>query len=97
MPLTDDDYRKIAQHIAAELKIERHAWWVEPETHAEQHQFLKRWMEREEKRERFWNKVKQTVTGWIVISVIGGLVVMIGMGVTQWIGHLIDMARKGTG
>lgn len=92
---------RLARMVYAELRRDKAAYWIEPETHAEQHAFLREliteWKQRREKEKRradFWRDIKKTVFGWIIISVIGAAVVGVGkLGWLLW--ELFKAAHKG--
>jgi hypothetical protein len=43
------------------------------EEHKDHHDAFAIWIKRQEKREIFWDKVKEQVGGWVVIAIFGGI------------------------
>lgn len=85
MPLSHEDVDRIATLLHQKLRAEREAHWIEPETHAEQHRFLTEWLDDRRRRRQSWQRVKESVLGWLIITVIGGALLAAGTGVYQWL------------
>lgn len=79
------DSKEIAHAIITEMKASGHAFWVDPETHAADHQFMHEWRtELAERRERR-KRIHDRIAGSLILSAIVGLIVLIGAGVMEWI------------
>ena len=43
------------------------------EEHVEHHTFVRQWIEREKRRTEFWDKIKERVGGWAIVSILGSI------------------------
>ena len=59
------------------------------EEHQQEHEVLRRWIQRDVERTEFRNKLKQQVAGWGAITILGG----IGLGAWQAIVYIKDHIR----
>ena len=79
------DPNQLAKAILEEMKAGGHTLWIDPETHAEQHQFISQLIadraERAERRKR----IEERVAGSLVLSLIVGLVTLLGAGSMEWL------------
>ena len=46
---------------------------IDKETHSVHHRFVARRIEREEKRDAMWEKIRAQVTGWSIIVILGSV------------------------
>lgn len=94
MNLSDEDAKKLAEHLVASMRASKQAWWVEPEAHAEHHAWLSRQIAREVKREQLWVKVQMTVLGAVTLAVLGFIGWALGsVGKLVWIEFLKAVGR----
>lgn len=66
-----------------------HKFWVDDELHSQHHEFIKILLEREHRRLDRWDRIREQVTGWALIAILGG----IGTAVYTWIINLKDHAK----
>ena len=75
----------LAKAIVEEMKTQGHAIWIDPEIHANQHEFIAQMIEeRKEKAERR-KRIEEKIAGSLVLSFIVGLLALLGSGVLNWI------------
>ena len=79
--MNEDQIDTIVKGIADKLLFS-----VDAETHARHHQTMDIWMERENKKAIFREKVKAQVGGWAIVSVLGA----IGTGTWHAVQYLRD-------
>lgn len=80
--LTPGDF---AQALIDEMKKSGHAFWIDPETHAEQHAFIAAMIaERKEKIERR-KRVEERIAGSLALSVIVLVISLLGSGVMSYL------------
>jgi hypothetical protein len=76
---------EVADAILAKLKTDRHTFWIDPETHSEQHEFIKTLIdERAEKLARA-KAIQDKIAGSLILSGILLIVGFIGSGVMDYI------------
>lgn len=79
------DPTALAKALVEEMKSHGHAMWIDPETHANQHEFIAEMIsERRERIERR-RRIEEKIAGSLVLSMILGLVALLGSGVLTWI------------
>ena len=79
------DPKAFAQALISEMKQHGHALWIDPETHAEQHQFIAEMIaERRERMERR-KRLEEKIAGSVILSGLLFLVTLIGAGFMQWV------------
>lgn len=68
MPLTDKHIDALAEAVVKKMKEEHHAIWIDPESHAEDHDFIKHLKEREELNAKRWGTFEKSMIGVITIG-----------------------------
>lgn len=82
--MTEDELQFIAARVVEGMK-NHHAIWIDPETHAEQHEFISLlWDERKEKAARR-KAIEDKIAGSLLLSLIVGAVTVMGAGSLQWL------------
>ncbi len=86
------DPSTLADEIVKKLKEDHHAIWLDPETHALQHEFIVVLMqEHEERRQSKLEKdarrkaIEDKVAGSLVLSLILTLLGLLGAGALDWL------------
>lgn len=67
-PFDEEQLEAVAQYIADKLP-----YLIDAETHARHHQVFETWLERENRRAEFREKVRQQVGGWVAISILSAI------------------------
>lgn len=81
--MTDAD--QIAIAIIARLKQDHHTFWIDPEIHSQQHEFIKTLIEERANKLARRKKIEDTVAGSIILSAILVTVGLIGSGALTWL------------
>lgn len=78
--MTENEIDKVASAVCNKLQQQRQQWWVEPETHYNQHKQLAELLtEYKEAKNIFWKTfIGFLITGSLVIMAIGFSVVNLG-------------------
>lgn len=78
--MTENDVDKIASAVCSKIQEHRQSWWVEPETHYNQHKQLGELLdEYKEAKNIFWKSfIGVLITGSLVITAVGFSVVNLG-------------------
>lgn len=77
--------QEIAHAVIEEIKNSEHVFWIDPEVHASQHEFIAELIaERHERKERR-KRIEERIAGSLILSGILTLVGFIGAGFLQWI------------
>lgn len=76
---------ELADAIIRKMKEEHHVFWVDPETHAEQHGFLSLLMkEREEKIARR-KRLEEKIAGSVILSAVLFIIGLLGAGALDYL------------
>ena len=79
------DPKLLAVALVEEMKAHGHALWIDPETHAEQHEFIAQMiLERKERMARR-KRVEEMVAGSLVLSTILVCISLLGAGILVWV------------
>lgn len=78
--MNENDVDKIASAVCNKIQEHRHQWWVEPETHYNQHKQLGELLaEYKEAKNIFWKAfIGFLITGSLVIVAVGASVINLG-------------------
>lgn len=86
-PATADN---IAKAIIDQMKASGHTLWIDPETHAAQHEFIAELIrERKERMERR-RRIEEKIAGSVILSALLLLVGLIGAGALEWLRRIND-------
>lgn len=77
--------KDLAQAIIAEIKDSGHEFWVDPKTHAEQHEFIAEMIKERHERAERRKRIEEKIAGSLVLSLIVGLITLLGAGVLAWV------------
>ncbi len=75
----------LAGAIIEKMKEEHHALWLDPETHAAQHEFLKLMMEERAERIARRKRIEEKIAGSVILSALAFLVTLLGVGFLEWL------------
>ena len=79
------DPNQLAKAILEEMKVGGHTLWIDPETHAEQHQFIAELIaDRKERNERR-KRLEEKVAGSVILSTLLVIVGFVGAGALEWL------------
>ena len=81
--LTDEDIKAIANQLTSYSGLSA-------EEHRMHHETFTVWIERQNRRMEFWDKIQQSVGGYIILTILGGLGIAIYHGMLWAIeqGHI---------
>lgn len=80
-----NDLDQLAEAIVRRLKDQHHAIWLDPETHAAQHEFLKLMMEERAERIARRKRIEEKIAGSVILSAIVFAVGLVGAGVMDYL------------
>lgn len=79
------DTEELATAIVEKMKAERHAMWMDPETHASQHEFIAQMiLERKERAERR-KRIEDRIAGSLILSAVLVIIGFLGAGMMTWL------------
>jgi len=81
IPTADD----IAHSIIAQMKESGHTLWIDPETHATQHEFIAELIEERRERNARRKRIEEKIAGSVILSGLLLLVGLIGAGALEWL------------
>jgi len=83
--MSEINYKELATALAEALKENNHVLWIDPETHAEHHQFVAEELEKKNKADKLIDETKAKMIGWAAIGTGGGIITFIGWAVIRWL------------
>ena len=87
--MADTDPNKIADAILKKLKESHHTFWIDPETHSEQHKFIKALIDERADKLARRKKIEDIIAGSIVLTAILTAVGFLGAGALGWLKGLL--------
>ena len=75
----------LARAIIEEMKESGHALWIDPETHAEQHQFIAELIADRKERNDRRRRIEEKIAGSLILSTLLVVVGFIGAGALEWL------------
>ena len=79
------DPNQLAKAIIHEMKEGGHTLWIDPETHAEQHQFITELIADRKERQERRKRLEEKIAGSMILSGLIVLVGLIGAGALEWL------------
>lgn len=74
----------LAKAIVEEMKAHGHALWLDPEIHADQHEFIAQMIEERKERTARRRRLEEKIAGSVVLSMLAMIVTLLGLGVMEW-------------
>ena len=109
MPLSDEEVRRIAASIAEQMTENKRALWIDPESHYQQHLFIRTLQEHKDvpellefmanhratlmKKEEDLKSLKNRIIGTVVISFVLGVLGLIGSWTLDVIGKISKLLQ----
>lgn len=85
MKISDLTPDEVAEAIIKKLKEDHHTFWIDPEIHSAQHEFIRALIEeRADKLERR-KAIADKIAGSLILSSVLALIGLIGAGSMDWI------------
>ena len=79
------DPNQLAKAILEEMKAGGHTLWIDPETHAEQHQFIAELIADRKERNDRRRRIEEKIAGSLILSTLLVVVGFIGAGALEWL------------
>lgn len=83
--MAQNELDQLADAIVRRLKDQHHAIWIDPETHAAQHEFLKAFMEERAEQAARRKRIEEKIAGSLILSTILVVIGFIGAGAMAWL------------
>ncbi len=83
--MSQNDLDQLADAIVRRLTDQHHVFWIDPETHATQHEFIKMLMKEREDRIARHKRIEEKIAGSIILSAILVVIGFVGAGVMTWL------------
>lgn len=83
--MADKDIDQLAEAIIHKMKADHHAVWLDPETHAAQHEFLRVLMEERADRIARHKRIEEKIAGSLILSAMLVVIGFIGAGAMAWL------------
>jgi len=83
--MAQKDIEQLAEAVVLKMKEEHHAVWLDPETHAAQHEFLKLMMEERAERIARRKRIEEKIAGSVILSALAFIVTLLGVGFLEWL------------
>lgn len=89
-PISQINPQDLAKAIIHEMKEGGHTLWIDPETHAEQHQFIAELIAERRERTARRQRIEEKIAGSVILSALLLVVGFIGAGALEWLrNHLV--------
>ena len=79
------DPNQLAKAILEEMKAGGHTLWIDPETHAEQHQFIAELIADRKERNDRRRRIEEKIAGSLILSTLLVVVGFVGAGALEWL------------
>lgn len=79
------DTEELATAIVNKMKSERHTIWLDPETHANQHEFIAQMILDRKERDARRKRIEEKIAGSLVLSTILVVIGFLGAGLMAWL------------
>ena len=79
------DPNQLAKAILEEMKAGGHTLWIDPETHAEQHQFIAELIADRKDRNDRRRRIEEKIAGSLILSTLLVVVGFVGAGALEWL------------
>lgn len=76
---------EIARSIIVQMKESGHALWIDPETHAVQHEFIAEMITERRERNARWKRIEEKIAGSFILSGLLVIAGLIGAGALEWL------------
>lgn len=83
--MTYPDPKEFAQAVVEEMKASGHTLWIDPEIHAEQHEFVAEMIAERRERTARRKRVEEMIAGSLVLSAILTCIGLLGAGILSWV------------
>lgn len=77
--------KDFAAAVVSEMKESGHALWIDPEVHAEQHQFIAEMIVERKERAARRKRIEEFVAGSVLLSAVLLCIGLLGAGALDWI------------
>ena len=75
----------IAKAIIDQMKASGHTLWIDPETHAAQHEFISELIQERKERKERRKRIEEKIAGSFILSGLLLIVGLIGAGALEWL------------
>lgn len=75
----------IARSIITQMKESGHALWIDPETHALQHEFIAELIRERKEAKARRERIKEKIAGSVILSALLLIIGLIGAGALEWL------------
>lgn len=76
---------EIAHSIITQMKESGHTLWIDPETHALQHEFIAELIAERKERIARRERIKEKIAGSVILSTLLLIVGLVGAGALDWL------------
>lgn len=83
--MTNEELAAMAKIVVSEMIAHGHTLWIDPEIHASQHEFIAEMIAERKEREARRKRIGEMIAGSLLLSLIVGLVALLGTGVLSWV------------
>lgn len=85
MKLADLTPDEVAEAIIKRLKEDHHTFWIDPEIHSAQHEFIRALIEERASKLARQKAIQDKIAGSLILSGILALVGLLGAGALDWV------------
>ena len=77
--------KEIAAALIAEMKESGHTLWIDPQTHADQHEFIAEMILERKERIARRKRIEEKIAGSLGLTAIGFSITLLGAGFLEWV------------
>lgn len=77
--------KELAEAIVKEMKENHHAFWIDPEEHSNQHEFIQLLITERKEKQAKAERIKEKIAGSLILTFILAIVSLIGAGSLDWV------------
>lgn len=83
--MAEREVEELAEAIIRKMVADHHTLWLDPETHAAQHEFIKLLMEERADRIARHKRIEEKIAGSLILSAVLVVIGFIGAGAMAWL------------
>lgn len=83
--MAQNEIDQLAAAVVQKMKSDHHAVWLDPETHASQHEFLKMLIDERADRIARHKRIEEKIAGSLILSAVIVLIGFIGAAAMSWL------------
>lgn len=88
MELSEDQMQELVNVLIKTVKDNQHTFWIDPELHSNQHEFIAEFIAQRKAKEERIKKVQDYIAGSLILSTTLSFVAFLGYSINEYIRHI---------